>query len=88
MSDYRLVWCDCGTVRSVDGLTLEAAQRGFAGICRELRPTLAWVHILRMPERSTYASRDRAELDARDAMDAIMRRPMNVGGELAPEDIA
>lgn len=95
MNEYRVVWCDEGTVRMVDGLTLETANKAFAAVCRELRATLSWVHILRMPERTVYASLDRAAMDARDAMiraqdgpEAPRWRWMNVGGELAPEDQA
>lgn len=87
--DYRVTWCDNGQVRCVDGLSLETAQRAFAAVCKELRATLSWVHLLRMPERTTYASMDRATITAVDNLtDALRRAPMNVGGELNPEDQA
>lgn len=87
MKEYRIVWCDHDQVHTVDGLTLETAQRAFSNICRELRPELAWVHILRMPDRVTYASLDRSMIETEDRLREIIF-PRNVGGELAPEDIA
>lgn len=88
-ADYRVTWCDDGRVRCVDGMTLDTAQRAFAAICKELRATLSWVHLIRMPDRTTYASMDRATMDAVDSLTQALRRaPMNVGGELNPEDQA
>lgn len=93
MNDYRVVWCDEGQVRCVDGLTLFTANKAFAAICRELRKSIAWVHILRMPERTTIASMDRAAIEFADRAAGIVSAwrksaPQNTGGEMNPEDQA
>jgi len=94
LHDYRVVWCDEGQVRCVDGLTMSTANKAFAAICRELRQSIAWVHILRMPDRTTVASIDRAAIAFTDThADTVAQwrrrnQPRNIGGELDPGDQA